>query len=315
MNVRLWVYDADNGTGTEKTTLILREPVMKQMNLIIGPLYAPGFAVASRFAATYNIPIVNPLSGREEVLQHNPMVYRVQPSDGQYLTTLARYIRKNYPQANLFLVRQSAYLGSATVETFKKELFSGSQGMMEQIKVQDLIFNRDSTNQFTRGADTSRTNVLVTFSNRRAFISELMGELNNHRNDYDIALFGMPGWENIKLDVEQLMNLNTHIASATCINYNDSLTRWFVQHYRQRFYNEPLPDRYAFVGFDVAWYFLNALWHYGTGFDACLPYLPEQGIERQFRFQRQDDNSGAANKTVYMLRFSDYELQQIEPEE
>ena len=78
LNVKLNVYDVDGDERIDKTRKVLTKREMATMDLIIGPFYAKGFEVASKYAGEHKIPIVNPLSKRNEILVGKPWVFKVQ---------------------------------------------------------------------------------------------------------------------------------------------------------------------------------------------------------------------------------------------
>jgi len=109
LNIRLHVHDVDGNEGTYKTESLLLNPEMKQMDLIIGPLYHKSFALAADFAQINGIPIINPFSRRENIIHDNPTVVKVQPSWEEQLGRTVEYIQASYPDANIMIVRQNQY--------------------------------------------------------------------------------------------------------------------------------------------------------------------------------------------------------------
>ena len=57
-----------------------------------------------------------------------------------------------------------------------------------------------------------------------------------------------------KLDYDYLMNLNVHVPNSGLINYEDSLTKYFIDHYQPENRSAP-SERFAFSGFDITYYF------------------------------------------------------------
>ena len=107
MNINLFVYDVDN--DQKKTTKVLNSSELGSMDLIVGPLYRNSFTQIAGFAKEYKIPIINPLSNREEVIYGNPYVFKLIPSEIQQVEILTDYILRAYPDKNIVLVRNNKY--------------------------------------------------------------------------------------------------------------------------------------------------------------------------------------------------------------
>jgi hypothetical protein len=76
--------------------------------------------------------------------------------------------------------------------------------------------------------------------------------------------------------------------------------------YRDMYKTEP--DMNAFQGFDVTYYFVSALFKYGTGFLSSLPDIKYEGVENNFLFQKPPAESGFENKYINILKMQDYKL-------
>jgi len=106
LKVRLYVYDVDDKVS--KTIGVLQRPELTGMDMIIGPFYSRNFKLVSNFAEMFGIPIVNPLTRRNEVLT-NPYVIKVKPSYEAQPALLAAFVEKYYRGANIIMVRNNHY--------------------------------------------------------------------------------------------------------------------------------------------------------------------------------------------------------------
>jgi len=107
MNLELYVYDVDK--NLTKTARVLQKPGLKTMDLIIGPFYNYSFAQVALFASTFDIPVVNPLTFREEIIREFPTAIKVKPGK-QYQADLVPFlIEQYYPGYKVFLITHTAY--------------------------------------------------------------------------------------------------------------------------------------------------------------------------------------------------------------
>jgi len=115
MNINLKVYDVDETPG--KMTEAINDPSLQNADLIIGPLFRGSFSRMAEFARQHQIPIINPLTTSQDVLANNPTVFKVQVPEEIHLKLIAHSIRKQYPEANIVLVRNNSYQDSEQLQT------------------------------------------------------------------------------------------------------------------------------------------------------------------------------------------------------
>ncbi len=120
MNLQLYVYDVDN--KLTKTAAVLSKPELREMNLIIGPFYSASFAQAARFAERFHIPIVNPVTFREEVVSDNNNVIKVKPGLSWQKNVVASVVKHYYPDSKVFLITQTAYKDADRVVALQNSL-------------------------------------------------------------------------------------------------------------------------------------------------------------------------------------------------
>ncbi|MBN3034446.1 MAG: LysM peptidoglycan-binding domain-containing protein [Bacteroidales bacterium] len=120
MKINLFVYDIDQ--ETRKAEMVLGRSELQRMDLIIGPFYSGPFAKVAGFSRLYEIPIVNPLSFREEIIQDNPQVIKMKPSLESRTTMLADHIGRNHPASNILLVRHNNYQWAEEASHIKNQI-------------------------------------------------------------------------------------------------------------------------------------------------------------------------------------------------
>lgn len=113
MNIQLYVYDVDK--NLTKTAKVLQNPGLKTMDLIIGPFYNYNFAQVALFATTFNIPIVNPLSFREQILEDYPTAIKVKPGKQYQAKLVPELVKQYYPGYKVFLISHTAYKDAVLV--------------------------------------------------------------------------------------------------------------------------------------------------------------------------------------------------------
>ena len=199
--------------------------------------------------------------------------------EGQIFSTKAL---GEHPEGEVYFENQFRHLTFSEVETFKKNLSS------------------------------ARDNVLIAYGDNIVFATTILTSNNKSAQKYPITLIGLPDWEEFdNLLVPNLLNLNAMYFSKHFVNYNDSITLKFVDDFRSEYESEPM--EYAFEGFDVGWYFLNALMEFGPQPLECLPYYHIPLLHTRFYFNKRRYEDGYENRywNVYQYDRPSVELKPV----
>lgn len=107
LNAKVYVYDVDQHIS--KTIKVLQSDELSEMDLIIGPFYKTPFKYVANYADLYDIRLVNPLSKRSEIIEDNPLIFKVMPSYEAQLDALYDLIINKYRNYNILFVRPNPY--------------------------------------------------------------------------------------------------------------------------------------------------------------------------------------------------------------
>ena len=311
VSTKLYVFDTANDTDIVKG--ILNRSEMKEMNLIIGPLYQTNFLLASEFAKKNRISIVSPVPQSNKILLGNPYVSKVSASRIIQVEKLAEFVVKHHLDDNVFVFNNDEGRNIKFVEHFHKVVVRELDSLKnEQVdSVQEIYFTDINADKIKVLLDSNRNNVIVIPSNDQAFVSEFLTQLNLLANDYKIIVYGMDKWKNFEnISTEYMHSLNVHITSPNMVNYYAPSENAFMKKFRSSYYTEP--GIYGFSGFDVTYYYLGVMARYGGNFQAHLPEYQHQGITTSFNFYQTSIESGFENKSSHILKYEDYRLIEVE---
>lgn len=306
--VKFYVYDSDAGNDTTKTRKILQKPEMKKMDLILGPVFAKSSATAARFAAKYDINIVNPLSKREEILKGNTSIFKVQPSDAAIADKLAAFIIRLHPGANVLVVRYTKKddpeLAKMLSQKIKSQLQQAGRPA-SSIPVNDIVYQTEFFGGVSNHLSTVKENIIIVLSNNTVFIPDFISRLNNLHKSHKIILMGSPEWEALDPETDYLVNLNYHQYSFSWIDYSRPSVIEFRKKFQTRFASEPENDKYAFLGYDMTLFFVKALMDYGHDFSPCI-INQESNADAPFKFRKSGNQDGYENTNLHILKIEDY---------
>ncbi|MGE5425001.1 MAG: amino acid ABC transporter substrate-binding protein [Syntrophothermus sp.] len=289
--LKVYVYDVEK--DTLKTKKLLRNPEMKNMDLIIGLLYNKTFQVVADFALKNSIPIVNPLSERDQITQNNPFVIKVRPSLKSQSQQLVQYIGMHYGNASVVILSNKA-----------ERIGSLPDSVVSKLHASSTFSSADAISHLKKDGD----NVLIVYSDNKPFILDAITKIHEVRNEYSILVIGLPRWNDVIEGIENdyLVNLKAHVMSPYFINYEDPDIRKFARDYQDKYKTDP--DPLAFQGFDVAFYFSNALKLYGKNFESCLPGLQMNSLQTRFEFGNRQPKNGMENLHWEMYMYDNYRL-------
>lgn len=178
--------------------------------------------------------------------------------------------------------------------------------------VKEILYVNDSTAGLSVNLSLLRPNVVIVFSEEKVFTQDIVSQLNKRQLDYNITLFGLPEWSKFtNLETSSLLNLDLHCFSSSIVDYQYEKTKDWILNYRKLYNTEPTEENYAFDGFDIGWYFLNALYLYGNNFSGCIEDFDIQLIQSKYKFEQLNEN-GFQNTYWDIGKYEDYNLIKVQ---
>lgn len=359
MHVELYVYDVDQ--SITKTAKVLKDRNLREMDLIIGPFFSRNFDQVALFAGNFGIPIVNPFSYRDEIVQNYKTVFKVNPGEKYQLEILQKLLPAYYEDANIFLITQSAYKDADKVielqraisevipgqvaldnmelfelaagvakryenynpnrpmPLFKVEgreinpdmLLSGSEGKTSfDNKLTKINYSVDSLYPFYKKASPIRENLVIVYSDNKAFVMDVMNRLNEQRDTFDIQLIGMPSWDRFdEIDQYQASNLNLTYFTSSHVDYKQERIQDVIYKFRAQYKTEP--GLTGFTGFDVTYYFLSSLFYIDKRFDRCISDFSMDMTQNVYQFADCGKDDNYENKGWNILRYNNLKLTKL----
>ena len=314
VSVDLHVYDS--GSKEESIKPILTDPAMRSMNLIIGPVHENHIAEMAAFADTTGIRVVIPFARQVDEVFTNPYIYQVNTPQSYFYSEVFDHFFLQFPHPNVIFFESLEEKDDDIVRGFKRELTS--RGATYTVLAADTATNKDT---ILTCLDLERQNVLMMTSEKAGSLNSMMPVFQLLVRDtaatkYDLQLFGYPQYQ---------VYTNNHLASFYEIDtyfytsfYTNNLlpqAKEFHQKYR-RTYSKEIVNRfpkYAILGFDISYYFLNALHLYGTDMENRLDEIKYEPLQTGFKFERVNNWGGFINRKAFFVHFSrDYNLQTID---
>ena len=183
------------------------------------------------------------------------------------------------------------------------------------LKNQIMFFNYsiDSLNKVKKIASSIRSNLFIVYGENKVFATEILNKINILSGEYPSKLIALPDWSKFdRLFNENLMKLNTVIFDDDYTDYDTYAVGNFICKFRENYATEP--KDIAYHGFNIAWYFLNALMNYGDDINIGITSYNIPLLNTRYDFERSNVDDGVVNTYWNMYQYKDYEKQQLQYE-
>ncbi len=296
------VYDVGDDAYTWDP--VLRDNTMHNMDLIIGPFHRAAIEKLAKVAPTAHI--VCPVPQSNKVLLGNPTVSKVLSGRPDQLQQLARYVAYHHVHDNIIVCRPDIAGEKETQDQVLRLLQDAIAPMTGKLRDSVLVVKsgRRDAGDLANKLDATHQNVVLVPSEDVEFVSAVVNKLAEEVPGKRIVVYGLAGWADLtNIDPVKLSSLGTRIPASSFIDYNDQRTRHFILQYRDRFHNEP--SEYAFLGFDVAYFYLTALKQNGHAFPEHFADVRTEPLHMAFKFFKAGEENGYRNENAVMLEFKD----------
>lgn len=323
-SINLHTYDTGNDTALVKQ--ILNYPELKQMDFIVGPAYSDNVELVAAFCKRNQIKLVVPYSSVESLTVNNPYVYQINPYKSALYDSAIDFIVKNYKASNIIV----AYGGekSESIQNFisdlKRNLFRIGINQYQPISFKEVDVIKYGFQALEQVIDPEKHNLVVIppelSSNRRnGLFNRVAPTIENmviKKRMKNITLFGYPDYQRFSgRELRMVFELNTVLYTPFYVDFEKESTQNVIQLFRNSFYTDPSAEYpyFGLLGFDIAYYFLNAVHEFGSDFERCLPYLKVNLSTSGFDFRRKNNWSGMVNTKVNFLNYKrNFDIKKLE---
>ena len=190
-------------------------------------------------------------------------------------------------------------------------------GALDNVWVENTVgryvYDIDGLSAFNKNLSEIRNNLVIAYGNDNVFATQILNKLNKTAETHPITLVAMPDWSGLnKLLVDNLLKTNAIYFSEGFIDYNSNEVKRFILQFRKKYACEPM--EYAFCGFDVAWYFMNAFMRFGHEPKDCLSNFETPLLLNSFSLLKNASENGLENYqwSIYQYDSEKVELKRID---
>jgi LysM domain./Receptor family ligand binding region. len=322
LDITVHTFDINN--DTIELTRLIRNGQFDGMDLIIGPVYSYNLAKLTAYAGKLGIPIVSPVQLiNNSSLLNNPNLFLANATLEVAQNTISKKVGEYFDKNFVFIHGDTAGI-DPDVKNFKGKIISELSNRLpfEEIKFKEFIFNsnsafnNDSINRLEHALSNTTDNIVIIASEEAPTISETLQNLQSLSEKYVLKVFGYPVMRELNnLEPHYLFDLNILVYSPFWIDYSSKEVKQFNADFREKFLTEPNEMSYAWLGYDITYYFLSGLAIHGKDFLSHPEMHNPKLLETDFDFRRKSMIDGFENQKLYPVRYSkDYEVR-LSPED
>lgn len=303
--VKLYVINSSASSDSDKVEDLYDFDKLKQMDMIIGPLFASSIKPIAQFAKENKIPIVSPFTKSMTLLENNPYVIKITPSEKTLAKRTLTYFNTTFPGCNFILMKTKSTARDSV-------LHAGYSQALDELGIADStrihkISSGSSPSSFFKGGVK---NVVIYMNSRETTVKSFITGFNKGHKSGNISLVGTEGWlEFNNVEADYYRNLNLHIPVATYADFTDSTKyEYFIRRYQSAVKSDPTD--YSFTGFKIGSDLMSRFFNYSPYLCNCIDQQKEIIDEKlkppfTFYFERKTENDGWENNAIQILRVED----------
>lgn len=167
----------------------------------------------------------------------------------------------------------------------------------------------NSDEQFAKAFSTSKCNVVVLNSARQTDLNAAFGKLSSlvsAHPEVQVSMFGYTEW--LMYAGKQLENFykyDVYVPTTFYTNLLSTDSELLQQRYRQQFHSDMLPSlpKFAFTGFDHAFFFIKGLHKYGKAFDGAAGRFGYPPVQTPLKFTKAAEQGGYQNRSHLFVHY------------
>lgn len=305
LNADVEFYDTGGDLNKLKEKLDGRNST--NIDIVIGPFYPNLMEHAAQWGLNNKVPIVAVTKIPTKILENNPYLLSMVPSDLTMVSAMARYLAKHHANDNVVIIEGENTEIREKVQYFK-DIYEKSQPIAGRKSLRVSGLGGASGGTLVNLIQPEGKNFIICLSSDVQQVMKFVNTLNaakNYSGTYGRASVTMVGLQNW-LDIPALNSyyrnrFEFHFAAANYLNYDSPEIKKFTRDYHLKYKSDP--SKYAFHGFDVM---------LSQGSSLLLGYNRDNGLIDHFSIQSLGGNHGSENSSVFISKQSDFEIHLLE---
>ncbi len=284
------VISRDITDDETKLESILSDPAIQKVDLIIAPVFGKMFPAIAEFAKLHKIPLVNPFSSRQDIIDNNPYVYKLSPA----WESRPQIINEVYPNSNFILWGND--------EQYENEIAAYE----EYFKLNKITYHKISDTAFIdKKLSQHLRNVVITFFDKPKQITQAMSKMLS-KNISNFQWVVPESWLKINhFNIENANIFKLNFFTNYFVDEKDELTKVFIYNFASKFEHLPSTENFAYQGYDITKFFVDLICN-----DFNIPQNEPFPLACRFKFKRIE-KGGFENIQTRLIQIDNYKFNVI----
>ena len=260
---------------------LLLNPVVRNADLIIGPLSSSKLSLLKDISTSEKIPVVFPIPTEKSYFEDFPYLFRSIPPVSEEVTRLLDYVLTYKYDEHLLLLtapkgRSKLSLQTKEALTLLSDVSDIQECSPDEISVllSDSIINREKPFWF------------FIPTNYKPHISHAVNRISGWTDSIQTKVFTTQGvLGSDVIDIETIKGINTHFSVGYNIDYSSLEIQEEEKMFSKMFYGK-VPSKNSLIGVSIFDFFFHNLLLYGKSFYTCSGALQKEGNIISFNFEK-----------------------------
>ncbi|HNX67330.1 MAG TPA: LysM peptidoglycan-binding domain-containing protein, partial [Bacteroidales bacterium] len=313
LNIKLDVYDISADTVPVEN--LISSGKLKDVDIILGPVYSSNLEMVAQYATRNNIPVVSPVPLRNpDILKGNTTLFRMSPSLEVEQSILAKQVA-SAPDANVVFIYSDSLMYDQKTVVFRNKIKSAlaKKSGTDSARMHEVFFSGRmykgggyvSAKELEASIAGGKENIIVLATTDAPRVGGALSLLHNLARRHDIRVIGLPAIRDIEtIDLKFFYDLRMMVPIDSYADYSKPEVKSLLRSYSGKFNGEPGVESFTWRGFDMAYYFIGGVGLYGRNFLNHHSSFNPKLTSFDLHFRQADYNHGFENQSVFLIQYN-----------
>lgn len=294
---KVYVYDTDKDSMALDRLLTKSE--LKNMDLIVGPVYENEMKKTEVFCIENNILLISPLK-YFETSKTGVTTINFFTSDSLRMAGVMKNAFKMFPKHRFFIVSDGSAGSKRNAGILKKVCI--------EMKVPNYRSVSIAAGKISPAITRNDSIVLITAIEGTAVKADLLAQIKNKKASW---VMGHHEWLSTYKSVANLNEPRLLYPEMTVKLMQDTGVKIFIEKFYESYLGDP--SKYAFIGYDQGMFIGYGLMSFGTSFWKNTAGLNYRGLINHIQLGQCSDCNEINNEGLHFIRISEGIREEYEP--
>lgn len=301
-NIEITVFDTEK--DTTKFKKILNNEAVQNADFIIGPVIKSGQIIMQNFKNKKSAFHLSPLYSFTKTKIDDERAISAYPDLTYYADYFVNYLNNTSSFGNMIVLVGKDASEKALANYLKQIVKPEFPFKVKQIEISKMT---DIYKQLSTESD----NFIFIASDDENQVNSALKIIADTSFAYKMKTFGLRKIADFNIiNTEYWLKSNLHIITPYYVNYSDSLTKKFIETYRN--YYETEPNEFAFVGYDQFIMCISTFAQTNGSFKELNTIPAFSLLANKYLLKEKNNSIGLHNSYLHILKYTDDGIIDIE---